>query len=376
MEAYLSREALADIDKHCRQCDTGTRAIWRCRDCSLASPICRSCIRSSHRASPFHRIEQWNGQFYRPAEQWEVGTHILVQHHTGIPLCETLQLQEKYLAQVEIAKDSAEQERLNKFDETCRPIQYDLSAPAPSAVDDDNTNNMSQSLHEEEEDDTLFMQYLDELREKNINQSEKEDTQDYWEMEDEVIEDETENNPPIENRYLPSDFNVEPALGTSLNAGLSVPVMGTYVRVVHTNGIHNLAMISCECRGHDMLPCDLLASRLLPASFQKIRTLFTAQVLDLFRLSNLELKASAYQFYHLLQRFTCPSAPAEVDNLYREFRRMSWLWRWMKKLKWAGYISQRIPVADIGPGKLAIYCPACPQPGINVAESWRDDPAR
>ena len=33
---------------------------------------------------------------------------------------------------------------------------------------------------------------------------------------------------------------------------------------------------------------------------------------------------------------TCPMAPAKVVNLYNEFHRMSQLWRWMKKLKWAG----------------------------------------
>ena len=43
----------------------------------------------------------------------------------------------------------------------------------------------------------------------------------------------------------------------------------------------------------------------------------------MFWLSNLELKASAYQFYQLLRRQTLPMAPGDVDDLYREFRRMS-----------------------------------------------------
>ncbi len=86
-----------------------------------------------------------------------------------------------------------------------------------------------------------------------------------------------------------------------------------YIRVVHTNGLHHLAMVCCTCReSQDGLPLDLIASRLVPTSFDRIRTLFTAQMLDYFRLCNLETKATAYQFYQLLRRITQPWAPAEV----------------------------------------------------------------
>ena len=69
-------------------------------------------------------------------------------------------------------------------------------------------------------------------------------------------------------------------------------------------------------------------------------------------------------------------APSEVVNLYREFQRMSQLWLWMKKLKWAGYTGSSKVVHEVQPGELAIYCLACPQPGINILENWREDPAR
>jgi hypothetical protein len=28
------------------------------------------------------------------------------------------------------------------------------------------------------------------------------------------------------------------------------------------------------------------------------------------------------------------------------------------------------------PGDLAIFCPACPQPGVNLSEGWEKDPKR
>jgi hypothetical protein len=31
---------------------------------------------------------------------------------------------------------------------------------------------------------------------------------------------------------------------------------------------------------------------------------------------------------------------------------------------------------DPGPRELAIFCPACPQPGVNLPDDWKDDPKR
>jgi len=32
--------------------------------------------------------------------------------------------------------------------------------------------------------------------------------------------------------------------------------------------------------------------------------------------------------------------------------------------------------AEPQPGSLAIFCPACPQPGINLLQGWEKDPKR
>ena len=111
----------------------------------------------------------------------------------------------------------------------------------------------------------------------------------------------------------------------------------TYVQVVHTNGIHYLAMVTCLCHGADNVPLDLVASQLIPASFTRIWTLLTTPLLNYFCLCNLELKASAYQFYQLIRWLTRPLGNSKIVNLYHEFWQMSHLWHWMKKLKWASY---------------------------------------
>ena len=101
----------------------------------------------------------------------------------------------------------------------------------------------------------------------------------------------------------------------------------SYVHIVHTNGLHHLALVSCQCHGMDCLPQDLIASCLLPTSFQNIQTLFSAHVLDYFQLCNLEMKASVYQFYHLLCQLMMPLALGEVVDLYNEFHCMTRLWQ-------------------------------------------------
>lgn len=149
-----------------------------------------------------------------------------------------------------------------------------------------------------------------------------------------------------------------------------------YIRIVHTNGIHHIPMLACSCHGERQTAFDIIASGFLPASFTRIRTLFTFQMLDQFRLCNLELKASAYEYYNMLRRLTSSTAPSGVDNVAHEFRRMVRLWRWMKKLKWAGYGHNNENPLTPAPGTLANYCAACPQPGINLPPDWKEDPNR
>ena len=93
-----------------------------------------------------------------------------------------------------------------------------------------------------------------------------------------------------------------------------------YVQIVHVNGIHHLALVTCSCLRHENIPLDLMFSRLVLTSFVRFRTLFTVAVLDHFRLSNLELKSSAYQYFHFLQRLTMPTTPTKVINFYHELR--------------------------------------------------------
>jgi KDZ transposase family protein len=360
-------------------------------------------MRDSHKSAPFHRIESWNGAYFRPASLWEVGTYLFVQHYDSKDLCNTLQFQKRFLDAQQDRRDVDEQTRLREKEPGPGPGVTPGPESSSSTFNQTELEDVDMTLDDEILADTAFEAGLNSM----LNNSTRDDF-----VEDDFDPDAAETD--IQNvveylgPYKESPTHVE-SQGRFHSTLSSVPdsrpgsipdsrpdsipdsrpgtnsrpgpdsrptsdgLNNSYVRVLHTNGIHHIAMVTCSCQGHDKIPLDLVACRLLPASFIRIRTIFTSQLMDHFRLCNLELKASAYQFYQLIQRLTLPIGQSELVNLYHEFRRMSRLWRWMKKLKWAGYGHNKKDHLNPAAGSLAIFCPTCPQPGLNLPEDWKQD---
>ncbi|KAG1853038.1 hypothetical protein F4604DRAFT_1933492 [Suillus subluteus] len=123
--------------------------------------------------------------------------------------------------------------------------------------------------------------------------------------------------------------------------------------VVDTSGVHSLMIRFCRCAsalGPDM---QLFEIGLFPASFTSPKTAFTFAVLDDFLLDNLESYSCIW---------------------FQELMRVGRQWRQLKQLKWHGFGHEKQkPKA----GELALFCPACPQPGVkvNLAERNVSDPA-
>ena len=322
---------------------------------------------------------------FRRAELWEVGTYLLVQHQTGQPICNALQFQMEYLETFEDMKDKAEQESANwEGDDQHRPSSHE-SASAPYHESGAGAGPgvgaaQATATADEAGDDEAFFDSLDELLMQAHDTDVDDSLQDFFDGDDAHEVEHADEDIHGFDPYLPNATAPAPAPDADAHMTFRPPTADTlnngYIHVVHTNGIHHLAMVTCQCQGEHRIPLDLISSNLLPTSFTKICTLFTVHVLDHFRLCNLELKASAYQFYQLIRRVTLPMRPADVVNLYHELRRMSRLWRWMKRLKWAGYGHNQKDPLKPEPGSLANFCPACPQVGINIPENWKDDENR
>ena len=205
-----------------------------------------------------------------------------------------------------------------------------------------------------------------------------------------------------------------------------------FVTIVDMSGVHYLPVVPCDCQGAPDEYEQYLKCNLFPSSFQQICTAFTLEVLKDFHMLNLECKTSAYQYYSKLCRITCPVFPKLVINQYHKLRCLSRQFCNLKLWKIHGrghtfeaYNIFRHPLdpnehdhdqlgagtcTDSGAvrvlstqveakgsqdlmedsssancstadsdknlynGPLTLFCPTCPQPGINLPADWAHDP--
>ncbi|KAG2103721.1 uncharacterized protein F5147DRAFT_654633 [Suillus discolor] len=133
--------------------------------------------------------------------------------------------------------------------------------------------------------------------------------------------------------------------------------------IVDKSGVHTHIIKYCTCPDATTANIQLFEMGLFAASFVEPKTAFTIGVLDDFLLDNLECGTSAMNYYSKLRRMTTSVFPHTVPDRYRELMRVARQWRKLKLLKWNGFGHKE---KEVRPGDLALFCPACPQPGINL----------
>ncbi|KAF7298285.1 CxC2 domain-containing protein [Mycena chlorophos] len=146
--------------------------------------------------------------------------------------------------------------------------------------------------------------------------------------------------------------------------------------VLHDNGIHAVAFDYCGCGQSEAEYLQLLRSRFFPSTTTRPQTCATFSCLDRFNVMSLKPKVNGWDFYDSLERLT-DGAGDKPPNRYRMLLRMVREWRHLLLLKRGGRFGHQSSSAeDVSPGELAIRCPACPRPGINIPENWQDAPPK
>ncbi|KAG2144695.1 uncharacterized protein EDB93DRAFT_1087402, partial [Suillus bovinus] len=143
----------------------------------------------------------------------------------------------------------------------------------------------------------------------------------------------------------------------------------TSLTIVHSTGVFTHNILWCHCPGSLQQYLQLLKAGLFPASISRPRTAFTFDALDNFLIDALECKTSASSFFQKLRRLTNNAFPDTVPDRYRELMRVSRQWRDLMNRKRFGFGHSSL--VKPGPGNLALFCAACPQPGINMPLHWR-----
>nr|GAT44925.1 predicted protein [Mycena chlorophos] len=146
--------------------------------------------------------------------------------------------------------------------------------------------------------------------------------------------------------------------------------------VIHTTGIHSVAVDFCACnRCKDAHHVQLLRRRWYPATSDQPRTCATFVVLDAAHAMSLTSKATLFAWYEHLEWLTDGSGLKPPDR-YKAVLRILREYRYLLSLKRAGRGHAPEGVKGTGSGELAVRCAACPRPGVNLPENWQSAPPR
>jgi hypothetical protein len=305
LAALLAREVLPN-GGFCMQCTDHKHAIWRCKDCTLSPVLCRACMRHCHLDNPLHRVECWTGTFFRSADLWEVGVYLLVKHHSEESACKSISWQKGTLERLQLNKDDEEQRSLSTAlhsTDNAVPTAPDVQSATALITAVPAAPNM-QSAFDSADDDDSGDEEEDMVGEEDI------ELKSIHRYLGDTASAASQDSDPNRTGFRASQTGSTPRQDALSNH---------YVRVVHVNGIHHIALVTCACHGSEAVQADLMYNRLVPTTFSQYRTLFTVAVLDDFRLSNLECKASAYQYFQKLRRHIGNNTgqPAGVGGLTR-----------------------------------------------------------
>ncbi|KAJ7584153.1 hypothetical protein C8J56DRAFT_1054689 [Mycena floridula] len=154
------------------------------------------------------------------------------------------------------------------------------------------------------------------------------------------------------------------------------PSKGDLFTIIDVHAIHEVSLDFCGCGTGGRLASQLLRVRLYPATTRVPTIAATFAALDYFQILSFESKLNLHDYYGTILRQTdnmdLKATPAREDQL----RLMVREWRHLHMVKRAGcsHDPAGVEVASSKAGALALRCPACPHPGINLPNDWKDVP--
>ncbi|KAJ7791737.1 hypothetical protein B0H14DRAFT_2395344 [Mycena olivaceomarginata] len=154
-----------------------------------------------------------------------------------------------------------------------------------------------------------------------------------------------------------------------------VPLHSQFV-VLHVNGIHEVAVDACDCERRAWAgPPEEQLQRVgwFPATDMRPRTCATMEMLDHFLLQTYQAKTTMYDYYSVLEKST-NNTGVKPPNRYNAFLRMVREYSHLLMLKRAGRGHAKSGVMGTTQGVLAVLCPCCPIPGVNLPEGWENAP--
>ncbi|PCH40637.1 hypothetical protein WOLCODRAFT_45431, partial [Wolfiporia cocos MD-104 SS10] len=145
--------------------------------------------------------------------------------------------------------------------------------------------------------------------------------------------------------------------------------------VLHEHGIGSMEVQFCQCSQSSTPypqaePLQLIEFGLFPVTWTRPATVFTIQVMQDFHKLTLQAQISAHNFIMYLRRSTDNIGVDNVTDRYREFLTAQREFAFLQAMKRAGVR----PSTHLPARSLAVWCPACPQPMMNMDPGWKERP--
>ncbi|KAI0039987.1 hypothetical protein FA95DRAFT_1503469 [Auriscalpium vulgare] len=150
----------------------------------------------------------------------------------------------------------------------------------------------------------------------------------------------------------------------------------TTLTVIDISGIHKVLVKYCDCGSIQAAQgyIQLLRARWWPATLKRPGTVVTLRTCELFHALTLQGKMNAYDFWNGLVRITDNTGLRTPKDHYKDFIRIMRCFRNIRLAKRGGRAHEPGGIAATGVGELVVECPACPHPGVNLPEGWKDVP--
>ncbi|KAJ7592036.1 hypothetical protein C8J56DRAFT_781105 [Mycena floridula] len=151
------------------------------------------------------------------------------------------------------------------------------------------------------------------------------------------------------------------------------PSKGKHFTIIDIHATHEVSLDFCGCGSGGRSTNQLLQARLYPATGILPTTAATFRALDHFQMLSFESKLNLHDYYGAILRQTdnmdlkvIPTREDQLRLMVREWRHLH-----MVKRSGCGHDPAGVDVASARPGALAVKCPACPHPGVNLPDNWK-----
>ncbi|EIW81654.1 hypothetical protein CONPUDRAFT_54786, partial [Coniophora puteana RWD-64-598 SS2] len=142
--------------------------------------------------------------------------------------------------------------------------------------------------------------------------------------------------------------------------------------VINTNRIHRVSISFCGCDKKVPHRQQLLRYGWYPSTVDTPETACTEEALGQYSALMSRTKVLPHGYYQALESLTDSLGLDVPPSHYKVFLRILRQHRYIRLMKEAGRGNVANGIETTRPGELAVACPACPHPNVNLPDGWEN----